>query len=212
MLKGSLNTVAASTGKDNVLSLAGGILYADLAFKKLSNDLVLTLGSGEHVRFQDLYANTSNHRVAKRQVLIEGTSDYNAVGTAIHNHIIQEFDVDVLASAFDAACAACASTTTPGAVRFPAEVQPVVAQSLLVYKANIKKRRPVRHHKDALPAGAAPEGLVLRTAAYCTLAFLISSSRYAATLRWVSCSEICCLTSSSGGSLVARTSSTRMMW
>lgn len=74
-----VDIVNASTGKDNTLTLGKGILYADLQFKKVTNDLVLLTGGGEQVTFKDWYVSTNNRSVANLQMVIEGTSDYNAL-------------------------------------------------------------------------------------------------------------------------------------
>lgn len=95
--------VNASTGKDNTISLGKGILYSDLLFKKNTNDLVLVTGSGEQLTLKDWYLATTNHSVANLQVVIEGTSDYNAAGGTINNKKVEQFNFDGLVTAFDQA-------------------------------------------------------------------------------------------------------------
>lgn len=96
--------VNVSTTKDNTISLGAGILYADLAFKKSTNDLVLVTGSGEQITLKDWYANTNNHSVANLQIIIEGGSDYNPASTqAINNKKVDTFNFDGLVGAFDKA-------------------------------------------------------------------------------------------------------------
>ncbi|QPI53076.1 hypothetical protein IV454_03500 [Massilia antarctica] len=98
------DVIAASTGKDNTISLGHGILYADLAFNKSGNDLVLATGAGEQLLFKDWYLNANNHSVANLQVVVEGSSDYNpSSSNAINNKKIERFNFDGLASAFDQA-------------------------------------------------------------------------------------------------------------
>ena len=105
--------VNASTGKDNTLSLGHGIKYADLLFKKSTNDLVLVTGSGEQVTFKDWYLNTTNHSVANLQIVIEGTTDYNAASSnQLNNKKIEQFNFDGLVTAFDTARAANSSLTS----------------------------------------------------------------------------------------------------
>jgi hypothetical protein len=106
------DTISASTGKNNVLSLGGGITYADLAFKKSGNDLVMMLGSSDQATFKDWYTSTNNHSVATLQAFIGATGDYNAAGDALHNRKIETFNFDGLAGAFDTARAANASLTS----------------------------------------------------------------------------------------------------
>ena len=98
------DTVAASKGRDNTLSLGGGIKYADLAFKKVSADLVLSTGNGEQVTFKNWYAGAGNRSVATLQMVIEGTADYSAKSTnKLNNKKIEQFNFDGLVGAFDKA-------------------------------------------------------------------------------------------------------------
>ncbi|WP_229751344.1 calcium-binding protein [Undibacterium terreum] len=98
------DTIKSSTGKDNTVSLGGGITYADLAFQKSGNDLILTTGSNEQMTFKDWYADTNNHSVANLQMVIDGTSEYDASSSnALKNKKVQEFNFDGLVSAFDQA-------------------------------------------------------------------------------------------------------------
>lgn len=104
------DVVAASAGQHNVLSLGGGIHYADLGMIRNGADLVLALGAGEQLTLKDWYAATgAQHSVATLQMVIDGSTDYVAGGDALHNHKVQVFDFAGLASAFDAARA-----TDPG--------------------------------------------------------------------------------------------------
>ena len=89
---GGMDIVAASSVKDNTVSLGKGVVYADLLFKKNVNDLILVTGSSEQITFKDWYANASNRSVANLQIVIEGTSDYNAASTSkINNKKIEIF-------------------------------------------------------------------------------------------------------------------------
>jgi Ca2+-binding RTX toxin-like protein len=102
-----LDTVAASTTKDNTLSLGGGTLYADLLFQKSGNDLILRIGASDQISFTAYYASASNHSVKTLQVFIEGTTDYLAsASSALNNRKIETFNFDGLVAAFDAARAA----------------------------------------------------------------------------------------------------------
>jgi Ca2+-binding RTX toxin-like protein len=96
------DVVNASTGKDNTLSLGGGIRYDDLSFEKSANDLILVTGSGEQVTFKDWYANANNHSVANLQMVIEGTADYDTgSGSTLHNKKVGRYDFDGLVTKFD---------------------------------------------------------------------------------------------------------------
>jgi VCBS repeat-containing protein len=109
------DTIVASTGKDNTLSLGKGIKYADLSFKKSNNDLILVTGSNEQVTFKDWYASADNSSVDTLQIVIEGTSDYSASSTnKLKNRKIEQFDFDGLVSKFDQARAANPALTTWG--------------------------------------------------------------------------------------------------
>lgn len=98
------DTITASTGKDNTLSLGNGIQYADLLFSKSSNDLVLTTGTNEKITFKDWYLSTNNQSIANLQIVIEGTTDYDATSAnAINNKKVEQFNFDGLVTAFDQA-------------------------------------------------------------------------------------------------------------
>jgi len=106
------DTVAASTTRDNTLSL-GGATYADLLFQKIGNDLVLQVGATNQITFTGYYAATANRSVNNLQVVIEGTSEYEAGSTnAMRNKKIETFNFEGLVAAFDTARAANPSLTT----------------------------------------------------------------------------------------------------
>jgi Ca2+-binding RTX toxin-like protein len=107
------DVVNASATRDNTISLGKGIKYADLQFKKSSNDLILVTGSNEQITFKDWYASTTNHSVANLQIVIEGTTDYNAASTnKLNNRKIEQFNFDGLVTAFDQARAANSKLTS----------------------------------------------------------------------------------------------------
>ncbi|WP_426210238.1 VCBS domain-containing protein [Massilia sp. TWP1-3-3] len=106
------DTVTASSGADNTISLGHGIKYADLRFAKSKKDLILLTGANEQVTFKDWYASGSNHSVANLQIVIEGTSDYDARSpNKLNNAKIEVFNFDGLVSQFDKALAANAQLT-----------------------------------------------------------------------------------------------------
>ena len=89
------------------------IKYSDLLFKKSTNDLILVTGSGEQMTFKDWYLNTTNHSVANLQIVIEGTTDYNAASAnQLNNKKITQFNFDGLVTTFDTARAANSSLTS----------------------------------------------------------------------------------------------------
>ena len=105
--------VHASVGEDNTISLGKGIKYVDLQFKKSANDLVLVTGSNEQITFKDWYTGTGSRGIANLQVVIEGTSDYDAASaSALNNKKIGQFDFDGLVTAFDQARAANPNLTS----------------------------------------------------------------------------------------------------
>ena len=98
------DTVAASNTRDNTLSLGGGAKYADLLFQKSGNNLVLKVGGADQITFSSYYSGSSNRSIDKLQVVLEGSSDYNAGSSnALYNRKIATFDFDGLVAAFDAA-------------------------------------------------------------------------------------------------------------
>ncbi len=108
-----MDMIAASTALDNTLSLGGGVLYADLLFQKSGNDLVLKIGASDQITFTGYYASASTRSVSTLQVIIEGTSDYDAVGaSALNNKKVERFNFDGLVAAFDAARAANSNLTS----------------------------------------------------------------------------------------------------
>jgi Ca2+-binding RTX toxin-like protein len=98
------DTVAVSVANDNTITLGGGALYADLLFQKSGNNLVLKVGASDQITLTDYYANPANRSIDKLQIVIEGTTDYDAgSGDATRNKKIATFDFDGMVAAFDAA-------------------------------------------------------------------------------------------------------------
>ena len=95
------DTVLASGGKDNTLSLGKGVKYADLLFKKSSNDLILVTGSKEQITFKDWYARDSNRSIANLQVVIEGSSQHKPGSSNPLNNKVEWFDFNGLVAKFD---------------------------------------------------------------------------------------------------------------
>jgi Ca2+-binding RTX toxin-like protein len=107
------DTVAASTTTDNTLSLGGGTTYADLLFQKSGNDLILKVGASDQITFTGYYTSSSNRSVNTLQIVIEGTSDYDAgSGNAMNNKKVETFNFGGLVAAFDAALVANPSLTS----------------------------------------------------------------------------------------------------
>lgn len=105
--------IGASTGKDNTISLGKGVTYADLLFKKAANDLILVTGSNEQLTIKDWYLSANNRNVSNLQMVIEGSTDYDALsGSALKNKKIVTFNFEGLSVAFDQARVANPSLTS----------------------------------------------------------------------------------------------------
>ena len=99
------DTVVASTGADNTLSLGGGINYQGLTMSKSGSDLILATGNSDQITLQNWYSGTGNHSVANLQLVLDA-STYNASSTdPLLNQQVQDFDFAALAQAFDQALA-----------------------------------------------------------------------------------------------------------
>ena len=99
------DTVTASQGADNTVTLGGGIAYADLALRKSGTALVLEAGASEQITFNGWYATASDNRsVARLQVLAEAMAGFDpASSDPLLNRKVQTFDFLGLVAAFDAA-------------------------------------------------------------------------------------------------------------
>ena len=97
------DTVSSSTTLDNTLSIGGGATYADLLFERSGNNLILKVGASAQITLTNYYTG-SNHSLGTLQIVIEGTSDYDAnSANELNNKKIESFDFDGLVAAFDAA-------------------------------------------------------------------------------------------------------------
>jgi Ca2+-binding RTX toxin-like protein len=107
------DTVVASTGADNTISLGGGIRYSDVALSKSGNDLILKTGATDSVTLQNWYASPLNHSVINLQFVVEASSDYNSASAdTLLNQKVQSFNFNTLASDFDTALAANPTMTS----------------------------------------------------------------------------------------------------
>ena len=101
------DTVAASTGADNVLSLGGGIAYSDISLRRSGNHLILDIGTADRITLSNWYASSDNRSVVTLQVVAEAMADFDAGGTdPLHDNLIETFDFAGLVDAFDATRAA----------------------------------------------------------------------------------------------------------
>jgi Ca2+-binding RTX toxin-like protein len=107
------DTFAAGGAGSDTLSLGGGIDYADLAFRKSSNDLVLKVGSADQITFKNWYATTPSKPVLNLQVIAEAMADFAAGGAdPLRDQKVENFNFAGLAGAFDAARTANPGLTT----------------------------------------------------------------------------------------------------
>lgn len=104
------DTVVAAADGNLTLSLGTGIAYGSLTLGKSNDNLVLSLGNGDQITFQDWYAATPVRTLNNLQVLAEAMADFNAGGNdPLKDQKVENFDFASLVGAFDAA-----RTATPG--------------------------------------------------------------------------------------------------
>lgn len=107
------DTVVASTGADNILSLGGGIRNQDLAFRKSSKNLILDTGNGESITFQNWYSSTGNRSVLTLQMIEEAAADFApGGGDLLRDNKVERFNFAALATQFDQVLAANPSLTS----------------------------------------------------------------------------------------------------
>jgi len=99
------DTLIASTGTDNTITLGGGIRNSDLTLTKSGTNLILSLGgSGDQLTFQNWYNGTTFESVFNLQLIEEASADFDANSAdPLLNKKIQSFNFQGLVAAFDAA-------------------------------------------------------------------------------------------------------------
>ncbi|AEK61661.1 beta strand repeat-containing protein [Collimonas fungivorans] len=98
------DTVVANAGDSNVLSLGGKFSYADLAFQKNGNNLILDVSSSDAITLQDWYASSDNQQLVTLQVIEAATADYSSRSIdTLKNTKVETFDFQQLVEAFDQA-------------------------------------------------------------------------------------------------------------
>jgi len=95
------DTVNASTGLDDIVSLGAGIGLSALFLSKSGSNLVLETGGSDRVRFKDWYASSSNRSVSTLRVI--------APASAAADPRVDRYDFAALVQAFDATRAANAT-------------------------------------------------------------------------------------------------------
>ncbi|HYD34120.1 MAG TPA: hypothetical protein VEA39_06065, partial [Methylophilaceae bacterium] len=108
------DTLSASVGTDNTLSLGCGINYTDLALRKSGNNLILETGGSERITLQNWYNTGDNYKsVATLQVIAEAMSGFDANGSnALLDNKVEAFDFEGLVEQFDQALAANPTITS----------------------------------------------------------------------------------------------------
>ncbi|HEY6281120.1 MAG TPA: calcium-binding protein [Burkholderiales bacterium] len=98
------DTLNPSSGKDNSLSLGGGIGYQDLAFSKHSKNLIVEVGNGEKITLKEWYAAPENKSVLNLQVITDATTDYDPNSSnPLLNKRVNDFDFTALVDKYDQA-------------------------------------------------------------------------------------------------------------
>ncbi|TAN51027.1 MAG: tandem-95 repeat protein [Methylococcaceae bacterium] len=98
------DTLSCTDGRNDTLSLGGGIGAADLSFRQSKNDLVLDLGQSDRLVFEDWYAKSSAQGILNLQVL-SATMAGDVAGSAnpLWDDRVEVFDFAGLVKTFDAA-------------------------------------------------------------------------------------------------------------
>ncbi len=95
--------VAGAKGGD-ILSLGGGLDYADLSLTKDGVHLRLQLGADDQITFRDWYASAASRPVTTLQVITGVSSGYVHDGSdPTRDQRVESFDFSALVTAFDAA-------------------------------------------------------------------------------------------------------------
>ena len=99
-----LDTINASIGADNTLSLGGNFAYSDLSLTKSTNNLVLKMGTTDQVTLKDWYLGTTNKSVVNLQVIAEAMQGFSlGSADALRNNKIENFNFADIVTEFDAA-------------------------------------------------------------------------------------------------------------
>jgi len=98
------DVVVSGTGRDDTLSLGGGIRYSDLGLSKSGKDLILHTGGMDRLTFKDWYAGANHRTVVGLQVIVEAMAEFDSSSAqTLYDNKVETFDFRALASAFDAA-------------------------------------------------------------------------------------------------------------
>ncbi|MEO8344905.1 MAG: calcium-binding protein [Betaproteobacteria bacterium] len=108
------DTVNASIGTDDTLTLGGGVAYSDLKLKKTGLDLILDANNGDQITFKNWYqAGVNNKSVLNLQVVADAMAAFNATGSdPLFNKKLVNFNFTGIVGAFDAALVANPALTS----------------------------------------------------------------------------------------------------
>jgi Ca2+-binding RTX toxin-like protein len=106
-------TIAAGSTTSNVLSLGGGIAYANLAFSKSGNNLILSTGGNNTITFTNWYSSTANQDFVTLQVIEQAAATYSPTSSnTLYSSEVESFNFTQLVAAFNTALAATPSLTS----------------------------------------------------------------------------------------------------
>jgi hypothetical protein len=106
-------SIAAGSGTSNVLSLGGGIDYANLSFSKSGNNLILNSGGNNAITFTNWYSSSANQDFVTLQVIEQAASTYNpGSSNTLYSSEVETFNFTSLVTAFNSALAANPSMTS----------------------------------------------------------------------------------------------------
>ena len=105
------DTVKASVGADNTISLGGGINYTDLTLSKTGADLIVGTGAGESIKLLGWYSTTVNNKsVVSLQMIAEAMADFDAMGIdPLKDNNVETFNFAGIVNKFDQARGTAAS-------------------------------------------------------------------------------------------------------
>ena len=108
------DTVNASAGTDDTLTLGGGLAYSGLKLKKTGLDLILDASNGDQITFKNWYqTGVNNKSVLNLQVVVDAMAAFNPSGSdPLLNKKVVDFNFSGIAGAFDAALAADPTITS----------------------------------------------------------------------------------------------------
>ncbi len=100
-----MDVVNGGIGTDNTISLGKGINYSDIALSKVSNNLILEVGSGEQITLSNWYNTGANYKsVLDLQVMADAMAAFDpASSDPLLNHAVQNFDFTAVVASFDQA-------------------------------------------------------------------------------------------------------------